>query len=120
MIEEQKIINVEALNLVKKAEEFYNSGYRLAQICCTALAEGLEINYSFGKDYHFVSLRLNLASADTGIPSISRIYWNAFLYENEMHDLFGINVRGMAVDYKGNFYHTAVKTPFSRKEEKRG
>ncbi len=29
-----------------------------------------------------------------------------------MHDLFGVQVAGMAVDFKGNFYKTAVKFPF--------
>ena len=42
----------------------------------------------------------------------------ALLYENEMHDLFGINVKNMAIDYKGTFYRTAVKTPFNTQTDK--
>jgi ech hydrogenase subunit D len=33
------------------------------------------------------------------------------LYENEIHDLFGVPVDGLAIDFKGNFYKTAVKFP---------
>jgi len=42
------------------------------------------------------------------------MYWNSFIYENEMHDLFGIPVRGMNIDFKGTFIRTAVKYPFSQ------
>ena len=40
------------------------------------------------------------------------MYWGAFIYENEMHDLFGIPVRGMNIDYKGTLIRTAVRYPF--------
>jgi ech hydrogenase subunit D len=46
------------------------------------------------------------------VPSISSIYWCAFLYENELHDLFNVQVDGMAVDFHGHLYETAVKFPF--------
>jgi ech hydrogenase subunit D len=46
------------------------------------------------------------------VPSISSIYACAFLYENEMHDLFNIKVEGMKVDFHGNLYNTAVKFAF--------
>ena len=46
------------------------------------------------------------------MPSISAIYWCAILYENEMHDLFNVQVSDLTVDFKGNFYKTAVKFPF--------
>jgi ech hydrogenase subunit D len=35
------------------------------------------------------------------------------LYENEIHDLFDIQVDGMAVDFHGNLYKTAIKHPFA-------
>ncbi len=74
--------------------------------------EGYEINYSFDKDYKFQTLRI-LVKQDTVVPSISSVYWGAFIYENEIHDLFGITVAGMNIDFKGTFYKTMVKYPFS-------
>ena len=47
------------------------------------------------------------------IPSISAVYPNAFLYENEIHDLFGVIIRNINIDYGGTLYRTAIKTPFS-------
>jgi hypothetical protein len=56
-------------------------------------------------------------SADTTpeeeIQSISVIYPNAFLYENEIHDLFGLTIKNMTIDYHGTLYRTAIKVPFS-------
>ena len=50
---------------------------------------------------------------DTKVPSVSGIYWGAFVYENEIHDLYGITVTGINIDFKGTFYRTAVKHAFS-------
>ena len=113
MSEAPKIVNVEIDELLAKTEELHRWGYRLAQISCTKMDGAFEINYSFDKDYSFINLRLVLVSIDYNVPSISGIYLVAFLYENEMHDLFGIKIKNLAVDYKGNFYRTQIRAPFS-------
>jgi ech hydrogenase subunit D len=112
-MEKQTITAIEIGKLIGSVERFRNEGYRLVQIGCTKANELFEINYSFDKDYHFENLRITV-SQDTEIPSISGMYWNAFIYENEMHDLFGIPVRGMNLDFKGTFIRTAVRFPFSQ------
>ncbi len=115
MIEEQKHINIEIKDLVDKVTNYCNESYRLVQINCTKLKpDGFEINYSFDKDFSFVNLRILVNSSDVNVPSISKVYWNAFLYENEIHDLFGIKISDIAVDYKGNFYRMSVKHPFAK------
>lgn len=116
MTEEQKIINIEPGELLKKVSEFHSSGYRLAQIGC-AKTDVIEINYSFDKDRSFVNLKVTIPSAGVEIPSVSSVYWSAFLYENEMSDLFGVKIKNIAVDYKGNFYRTSVKWPFNPQEQ---
>lgn len=112
MIEEQKIIPITARELVDKVQEYREKGFRLIQINATQLASDIEINYSFGKDYSFESLRVTLVSKEEGLPSVSGVYWSAFLYENEMHDLYGIRIFGIALDYKGKFYRMSKKYPF--------
>ena len=37
----------------------------------------------------------------------------AFLYENEIHDLFGVVITHISIDYQGTLYRTAISTPFS-------
>jgi ech hydrogenase subunit D len=110
--ETQIITSIEIDKLIGSVERFRNDGYRLVQINCTKIGDVFEINYSFDRDYHLETIRITVKS-DTEIPSISGMYWNSFIYENEMHDLFGIQVRGMNIDFKGTLFQTAVKFPFS-------
>ena len=58
-------------------------------------------------------LRLT-AALDGSVMSITSLYWYGFVWENEIHDLFGLDVRFIApdVDYGGHFYHLAQKTPW--------
>ena len=105
------IINIDTNELLAKTEGFFRDGYRLVQIGCSRF-ENYEINYSFDKNYQMVNLRLNIP-VETEVPSISTIYWGAFVYENEIHDLFGVNVSGLNVNYQGTFYKTAIEQPFN-------
>ncbi len=100
--------------LVARARRMRQQGYRLVQIGATRLPEHLELTYSFDREGQLQNLRLLVPAAEPQLPSLSGIYWCAFLYENEMHDLFGLRVDGMAVDFHGTFYRTTVKFPFGR------
>ena len=115
MIEEQPIIPVTPENLLEKVQEVQAQGWRLVHIGTTPLKEIIEITYSFDKDGKFQNLRLEVPGQGAVLPSISGIYWCAFIYENEMHDLFNIQIDGIAIDFKGKFYKTAVKFPFACK-----
>jgi ech hydrogenase subunit D len=112
MLPEQtfELITVDAL--LDKVRTLRQQGHRLVQISATRLPEQLELTYSFDLECRLTNLRLHVPAAEARVPSISPIYWCAFLYENEMHDLFNIQVNGMAVDFQGNLYKTAVQFPF--------
>ncbi len=110
--EEQTIINVALDDLTREVEALQAGGYRLVQIGCTDIGGAYEVNYSFDRDYQYRNLRLTVGP-ETEVPSISGLYWGAFVYENEMHDLFGIPVTGINIDFKGTFIKTAEKYPFS-------
>ena len=53
------------------------------------------------------------------IPSISRVYKSAIFYENEMHELWGLNVENIKVDLHDKLYRIDVETPFIEKEEQK-
>lgn len=112
MNEPQEIVPVDKSDLVGLVAELFSEGYRLVQIGCTTLPEAYEFTYSFDREYHLKNLRFTVAPEEE-VPSISVIYPNAFLYENEIHDLFGLAITNISVDYKGLLYQTAIKTPFS-------
>jgi ech hydrogenase subunit D len=112
MSETQEITPIGKDELVGAAAELFAEGYRFVQVACATLESAYELTYSFDKGYRLRNLRITVMP-DEEVPSISVIYPNAFLYENELHDLFGLVVRNIAVDYHGTLYRTAVKTPFS-------
>jgi ech hydrogenase subunit D len=110
-IEDQLTKEIDLSSLFGQVESFKNEGYRLVQMHCTRIEDTFEINYSFEKDLVFKTLRIVLPM-DTEVPSVSGIFWGAFIYENEMHDLFGVHVRGINLDFKGNLIRTSVPYPF--------
>lgn len=47
------------------------------------------------------------------IPSISSYYPAVFPFENEAHDLFGLAITDMQLDFKGFFYQVSTAEPMS-------
>lgn len=112
MIEEQEMVTIDKRDLVGSVAALRSTGYRLVQICSTTLSDSYEMNYSFDKDGRFKNLRFTVPPGET-VPSISLIYFSAFLYENEIHDLFGIPIENIVLDYHGTFYQLRTPAPFS-------
>jgi ech hydrogenase subunit D len=119
----KKIIEIEIGALIESAGIMKDEGARLVQICCVKEPAGkgqatlFELHYTFDKEYQMTGYKIKIMP-DTEIPSITKIYPCAFLYENEMHDLFGIRVTGINIDYKGTFYKLAKPKPFNPEPEK--
>jgi ech hydrogenase subunit D len=89
-----------------KSEMFNRLGELKAQgarlITITALDQGdqIEYVYNFAKDLDVVNLRVKTPRSEA-MPSISSVYPSAFLFENELQDLFKIPVAGISVDFGG-------------------
>lgn len=111
MYESQRLIVTTPEELIHGIYLMKREGYRLVQISCTRVAEGFELNYTFDLNLEFVNYRVILDVEDE-IVSISRIFSSAFLYENELKDLFGVKISGITIDYEGALYRMAQKTPF--------
>lgn len=110
-LDQQTTVPIAVEELVARAGQLKKDGCRLVQIGCTQVGEDFEINYVFDKDFVLTNLRITVKQ-DTIIPSISGVYFGSFVYENEIHDLYGLTVAGMNIDFGGNFYRTTIKTPF--------
>jgi ech hydrogenase subunit D len=115
MSDSQTIEVIELSGLLERVKAMKFDRYRLVQICASLLPEGYEILYSFDHSCGLVSLRLKLPADAATLPSISGIYGAAILYENEIHDLFGLKIENLIVDFHGHFFETAVKYPMSTK-----
>ena len=98
-------------NVLSEVSRLKGEGYRLAQMCSTKVEGGYEMTYTFGKGYDLLHLRFTVAPGDQ-VESISHIFPSAFFYENEIHDLFGVPIEFMTIDYHGGLYRTAEKYPF--------
>jgi len=110
---EHTIEEISLASLIGRVEEFKNGGFRLVLVTCTSEGDSMEVTYSFDKDYLLSSIRVHV-QAGAEVPSISGMYPGAFIYENEMHNLFGVAVRGMSIDYHGALIRTAVQYPFKQ------
>ena len=111
----ENLEEIELIGLLNKAKEIKTDGYRVMQICATKIGEEYELLYSFGREYDIRHMKITITSEEH-VPSVSDIFPSAYLYENEMHDLFGIRIDGINHDYKGKLYRTGVEAPFDRSE----
>ena len=98
---------------------YREEGWRLAVVNATPLLPtddhehgAFDVTWSFARGGEFEHLRELVLPTDE-VPSVSGSFASAFLYENELRELFGINVTGMAVDLGGQLYKTASRVPFS-------
>ena len=109
----QQIIEIKSADILKQVSRFKREHARLVQILCTRVEEGYELTYTFDKDYFMYHLRC-LVPVYRSVMSITGQYWYAFVWENEIHDLFGLKIDFIErdVDYGGHFYHLAEKTPW--------
>ncbi|MBO5071127.1 MAG: NADH-quinone oxidoreductase subunit C [Roseburia sp.] len=114
---QKDIYKIEMVELLPVIMEKKNDMWRLVQICCAFVDGNYEITYSFATGYEISNYRLVVAK-DEPVPSISRVYKSAILYENEMRELFGLDVEYIKVDYHDKLYRINEETPFLKKEEK--
>jgi ech hydrogenase subunit D len=100
MIENVKEIAPEAL--LGFAQKMLYNGYRFVTATCVDNGDGsTDVLYHFDKGLEMKHARLKVQKADE-IQSISGIYFCAILVENEMKELFGLNITGIAVDFGGH------------------
>ena len=91
-------------------------GYRLVTLSCVERDEDtFDIFYHFDKNLTLKHFKLNV-SRGVPVPSITPVYFAAFLVENEIQDLFGIAFEGLALDYERTLYldEEVRATPFCR------
>ena len=98
---------------------FKMDGWRVSQLCAVRLPDGYELSYSFANDetYQYQTLRI-VMEKDTEVSSITAFYPYAFLYENEMKELFGVKIKSIHPDYKNRLYRIKAETPFLKEEDK--
>ena len=111
-----EVISVSLDDVIEKVAKKKVDGYRFVTMSCAELDENtIDILYHLDKDLKLINFRLTVAR-NAAVPSISPVYFAAFLVENEMQDLFDIRFTGLAIDYERTLYlEEEVKiTPFCK------
>lgn len=107
-------ISVSEIHTVAQKEKAKHN--RCIQMSCTKTDDGIDVLYSF-RSAEGISGITNYVvhglSDHASIPSIQNIYPAMFPFENEAHDLFGINVCHMNIDFEGSFYRLNTKSPMT-------
>ena len=96
------VSNISTDALLGFVQDMMYRGYRFITTTCVDNGDGTkDLLYHFDKDLEMKHARITVAQDDE-IPSISVIYFSAVLVENEMKELFGVNIKNIAVDYGGH------------------
>ena len=104
-------------NILSVAEREHEAHSRFVQVLCINGEDGIDLVYSYQKTadqgYAVHNYRVHGVKPETHIPSVTKFYLVAFPFENEAHDLFGVQVDDIAIDFKGGFYKVAMDKPMT-------
>lgn len=103
-----KLAQVHDLAATRAAE-----GWRYVQILAVNTGEGVDLVYSYMKDGLLENDTVAAVGADDAVPSITDLFLEAFVCENEIHDLYGVAIENIAIDFGGMFYQLAEKAPMT-------
>ncbi len=99
---------ITSLAAEKKAE-----GWRFVQLLAVNTEDGIDLVYSYMKGNLLENHEIKGVQKGTVVPSITDWFLEAFVFENETHDLFGVDIKDIAIDFGGNFYALAQKEPMT-------
>ena len=117
-----QVTAVGADSIVGEAAKAKAEGYRLVTLTCVELdAASVDLLYHFDRNFELRHLRLTVAK-DALVPSLSPVFFAAFLVENEIQDLFGVRFHGLVIDYGRTLYFDdeVREAPFCRFVVNRG
>jgi NADH:ubiquinone oxidoreductase subunit C len=92
-------IVVEKAELIEEVQKLAAEKVRLGSATCLDEGDHFEVIYHFEKDLEIINLRIKIGKGEP-LPSISNILLGAVLNENEMMEMFGLDIIGMAIDFK--------------------
>lgn len=111
-LEPQNFRTIESSELTAEAQKYAGAGYRFIQAFAVTTDGGCDVTYSFEKDMAVENIQFSVP-AGGGFASVSPLFGAAFAVENEMHDLFGLDITGITIDFAGKFYTLATPSPMT-------
>lgn len=108
-----EFMNMDRASIHDDAQKRHDEGWRYVQILAVNKDDGVDLVYSYMLDGELDNVVISDVARDAVIPSISDIFLEAFVCENEIHDLFGVRFEGIAIDFLGNFYRVSEEYPMT-------
>lgn len=101
--------------LLTRVQTFKHEGIRFVQMCAETTEQGIDLLYTFYDETTQNALNLCVYGIDESsrVPSIQGLYFAAFSYENEAHDLYGVRFVNMKLDFGGHFFNLATSEPMT-------
>ncbi len=92
--------------LIDTCKEYKEKGYRLDQLLPKLERDNtITLIYTFVMGDEIVNFKIGgIIKNETVVPSVTELFIAAFVFENEAHELYGVNIEGNVLDFKGNFY----------------
>ena len=92
--------------LIDTCKEYKEKGYRLDQLLPKLERDNtITLIYTFVMGEEIVNFKIGgIIKNETVVPSVTELFIAAFVFENEAHELYGVNIEGNVLDFKGNFY----------------
>lgn len=109
-----EFVDVPLIELLQRVQSLKHEGMRFVQLCAEFPESGIDLVYTFYDETCDNALNLCVSVPEGAeVPSIQGLYFAAFSYENEAHDLFGVNFINMKLDFGGHFFSLAETSPMT-------
>lgn len=110
-----EFVDIPLVELLARVQTLKHEGFRFVQMCGETTEAGTDLLYTFYDEVRDNALNLCVygIGEDTEVPSIQELYFAAFSYENETHDLFGVHFINMKLDFGGHFFNVAEEAPMT-------
>ena len=109
----ERFTDIALADLLNVANEKHSGGWRAVQVLACNTEEGIDLTDTFNKDNVWENYRIKGITKQDTVPSLQQMYLCLFPFENEVVDLFGVNIAGMALDFGGRLYDVAVNEPMT-------
>jgi ech hydrogenase subunit D len=99
----ENIKEIKKDELLAEGKKFLDAGGKFVTAVCSDVGEQLEVIYYFSlnRGTELNGLRYKVAK-DEEVQSFSGVTLATVLIENEMKELFGLKMQGLAIDYGGH------------------
>ncbi len=95
------------------AKDQKNSGARYVQILAVNNDESIDLVYSYMQEDELVDYNVRDVPKGGHLSSITDLYFEAFVCENEISELFGLTFDNLVLDFKGNLYCPGSDAPMT-------